>query len=67
MPEEEIQEKPVQRQEDDELQEKPIQRQEVGAPEEEIQGKRIQREEAVEDESINRKADIQRHDDHEQI
>ena len=51
MPEEEIQEKAVQRQEEEEL----------------AMGKRIQREEVMEDESIGRKADIQRHEDHEQL
>lgn len=59
--------KRVQRQEEDDemAMGKRIQRQEE--EKDEIQGKRIQREEVVEDESIGRKADIQRHDDHEQI
>lgn len=68
MPEDEIQEKAVQRQEEempeDEIQEKSVQRQEE---DEMLQGKRVQREEVMEDESIGRKADIQRHDDHEQL
>ncbi len=70
IPEEEAQAKHIQRESEmpeEEIQEKRVQRQEEEMPEEEIQAKRIQREEAVEDESIGRKADIQRHDDHDQI
>lgn len=70
IPEEEAQAKHIQRESEmpeEEIQEKAVQRQEEEMPEDEIQEKRIQREEAVEDESIGRKADIQRHDDHEQI
>lgn len=70
IPEEEMQAKHIQRESEmpeEEIQEKRIQRQEEEMPEDEIQEKRIQREEAVEDESIGRKADIQRHDDHEQM
>ncbi len=66
MPEEEVQAQAVQRQEEEEMvQGKRVQREEM--PEEEVQAKAIQREEVMEDEAIGRKADIQRHEDHEQL
>ena len=66
-PEDELATKRVQREAapEDELATKRVQRE--AAPEDELATKRMQREDAVEDESIGRKADIQRHDDHEQI
>ena len=66
MPEEEIQEKAVQRQEampEEEIQEKAVQRQEA-MPEEEIQEKPVQRQEAMPEEEIQEKP-VQRQEDDE--
>ncbi|MCL4870164.1 MAG: DUF4157 domain-containing protein [Anaerolineae bacterium] len=61
--------KRVQRQEEEEMAMPKLQRQEVEMPEEEIQEKAVQREEEDEiaTKQINRKPDIQRHGDHDEL